>query len=291
MPSALFFQALDSLSKEDKDALGRWMKWLEGHAGFPPDESTNGARILANLQAEAHLVGEGEFGDPAKLSEFLRRCAACLATSPPSEPHSNYEAICQEFAGSGLRIPRGQLPDGLLRYTPSRTLAATLVQRMLGKLARDAFDRESLPPETAFARLRDRWSTTRLQPSDRLGRGDKIFATFEHPAGAPRDDATALSRALALPFWQRLRTGLEILVELAYPTDAVEGYRFPTVADSGWVYMFHPAPEEAPDGERSESYCGWTEPLGPYPPQPEIIHDNAPLQVLSGPPRFVGSIA
>jgi hypothetical protein len=164
---------------------------------------------------------------------------------------------------------------------------------MLGKLARDAFDRETLPPETAFSRLRVLWSASRLKATDRLRpkEEDKIFATFEHPAGAPRDEATALSRALALPFWQRLRTGLEILVELAYRTDAVEGYRFPTVADSGWVHLFRPAPDEAPASERSASCCGWTEPLGPYPPQPEIIHDNAPLRVLSGPPRFVGSIA
>lgn len=191
----------------------------------------------------------------------------------------------------GLRVLRDHLPDSLLRYTGSRTLAAKLIERMLGKRARDAFDREALPPEMAFTRLRDRWAPPRLDAADRLHRDDKVFATFEHPDGAPRDDATALSRALALPFWPGPRTKQEILFELSYPTDAVDGLRFPTVADAGWIHLFRPAAEEVPDGDRPATCCGWTEPLGPYPPQPEIIHDNAPLQVLSGPPRFVGSIA
>ncbi|HEX4960690.1 MAG TPA: hypothetical protein VF173_07610 [Thermoanaerobaculia bacterium] len=290
MPSDLYRQALDLLSEEEKESFESWTEWLAGHAGLDPEEPLDGARILANLQAEAHLVGEGDFGDPAVLAELLRRCAACLAASSAGELHSGYEAACQEFAGLGLRVLRSHLPDGLLRYSPSRTLAATLVQRMLGKLARDAFDREALPPETAFVQLRDRWSPTRLNPGDRLGRGDTVFATFEHPDGAPRDDAGALSRALALPLWQRLRTN-EILFEMAYPTDAVDGHKFPTVADAGWVHLFRPASEEASDGGRPSSCCGWTEPLGAYPPQPEIIHDNAPLHVLSEPPRFVGSIA
>jgi hypothetical protein len=291
MPSDLYRQALASLSEEDKEAFGRWLEWLEGHTGLPPDAPTDGAQVLANLQAEAHLVGDGAFGDPAKLADLLRRCAACPSASPPEERHHSYEVVCREFVGLGLRILRTHLPDSLLRYTPSRTLAATLVQRMLGKLARDAFDREALPPEIAFTRVRDRWSTTRLDAADRLGRkgDDKVFATFEHPEGAPRHDATAMSRALALPLWQWPHSRLELL-ELAYPTDAVEGYRFPTIADAGWVHLFRPAPEEAPDSERPASCCGWTEPLGAYPPQPEIVHDNASLAVLSGPPRFVGSI-
>jgi hypothetical protein len=161
---------------------------------------------------------------------------------------------------------------------------------MLGKRARDAFDRGALPPETLFARLRSRWAASRLTATNRLGRGDEIFATFEHPAGAPRDDAEALSRALALPLWQGPRSKMEILVEMSYPTDAVADYRFPTAADAGWIHLFHPAPEEEPDSGRPETCCGWTAPLGPYPPQPEIVHDNAGLQVLSEPPRFVGSI-
>jgi hypothetical protein len=118
-----------------------------------------------------------------------------------------------------------------------------------------------------------------------------VFATFEHPAGAPRDDATALSRALALPVWQRPRTEPEILVELSYPTAAVQDHRFATVADVHWGPLFRPSPEEAPEPARPASGCGWTEPLGAYPPQPEIVHRNAPLQVLSGAPRFVGWIA
>jgi hypothetical protein len=230
------------------------------------------------------------FGEPTELKGFLQRCSAGLAVSNEPDRHRGYEEVCEEFAGKGLQIPRTHLPDGLLRYTPSRTLAAMLIERMLGIRARDAFDRGTLPPQTAFARIQGRWEPSRLEAADRLSRGDKVFATFEHPDGAPRGDATAMSQALALPLWQAPRSGLEILIELAYATDMVGDYRFPTVADAGWIHLFQPSSEEAPDSAKPDSCCGWTKPLGPHPAQPEIIHDNAPLQVLSGPPRLVGEI-
>ena len=291
MPSNLFTQALGSLTEEEREAFGRWEELVRDHSGFPPDQPTKGARILENFREEAHLVGDGSFGDPSEMTAFLRRCISGLDLSAePAARHKSYEDTCQEFAGRGLRVSREHLPEGLLRYSESQTLAATLVQRMLGKRARDAFDLKTLPPEMAFARLRSRWRVSHLDPKDRLGRGKEVFATFEHPSGAPREDAEALSRALALPLWQRRREDLTILIELTYPTDAVEDHRFPTVADSGWIQYFRPAPEEVPNGERPDSCCGWTEPLGSYPKQPEIIHDNAPLQVLSEPPRLVGTI-
>ncbi|MFY9824724.1 MAG: hypothetical protein WAM82_25325 [Thermoanaerobaculia bacterium] len=292
MSSDLYRRALGSLSEDDKEVFEKWLVWLQGHTGVHPDQPTNGAQILENFQAEAHLVGDGAFGDPTRLTMLLRHCAACLSSASEEERHFGYETVCLEFAGLGLRILREHLPDELLRYTTSRTLAATLVQRMLGKLAREAFDREALPPEVAFTRVRNRWSVSRLEAADRLRKEDedKVFATFEHPGGAPRGNAVAMSRALALPLWQWPHSEVELL-ELAYPTDAVDGYRFPTVADAVWIHLFRPAPEEAPDSGRPASCYGWTEPLGAYPPQPEIVHDNALLKVLSGPPRFVGSVA
>jgi hypothetical protein len=289
MSSDLYRQALDSLSDRERAAFGRWAAWLRAHAISPPAAAMKGAKILKNLEAEAHLVGDGPFGEPTAYAKVLRRCAS-LDASPAAERHRGYDEVCQEFEGQGLKIPREHLPDGLLRYSSSRGLASTLIQRMLGIRARDSFDREALPPENAFVRLRDRWASSRLAATDRLGRRAKVFATFECPSGAPRDDATALSRALALPLWQGPRTKQEILFELSYPTDAVTNHRFPTVADAGWLYLFQPAPEEAPQKSRPGSCCGWTKPLGGHPAQPEIVHDNASLQVLSEPPRFVGSI-
>ena len=291
MPSNLYRKALDSLSDAEKTNFESWVSWLAGHTDSSPDGSRDGAKILANLEREAHLVGDGGFGDPAELTGLLRCCASRLAPLPAPQKPTGYDGVCQEFGGRGLRIPREHLPDGLLRYSGSRTLAAEIIERVLGKRARDAFDRESLPPETLFSRLKSRWEPSRMAPADRLGRGNEVFATFEHAAGAPRDDAEALSRALALPLWQGPRSRIEILIEMAYPTEAVVDYRFPTVADAGWIHLFSPAPEDEPAGGRPETCCGWTRPLGPYPPQPEIVHDNARLQILSEPPRFVGSIS
>lgn len=118
---------------------------------------------------------------------------------------------------------------------------------MLGTRARDAFNRGTLPADTAFTRIQGLWDPLRLDATDRLAHGNQVFATFEHPAGAPRDDATAMSQALALPLWQAPRSGLELLIELAYATDTVGGYRFPTVADAGWIHLFQPSSEDAPD--------------------------------------------
>jgi hypothetical protein len=290
VPSNLYRQALGSLSDDERTAFASWTSWLEAHTSSSPDGVRNGAKILENLQEEAHLVGDRSFGDPSELAELLRCCASRLDPLPLPERPTGYDGVCQEYGGRGLRVPREHLPDGLLRYTSSRSLASDLIERMLGKRARDAFDRGALPPEALFARLRSRWAESRLATTNRLGRGDEVFATFEHPAGAPRDDAEALSRPLALPMWQGPRSKIEILVEMSYPTDAVMDYRFPTAADAGWLHLFRPAPEEEPDDARPETCCGWTAPLGAYPPQPEIVHKNAGLQVLSEPPRFVGSI-
>lgn len=185
---------------------------------------------------------------------------------------------------------REHLPDALLRYVTSRAVAANLIERMLGRLGRDDFDSGLLPPETLFARLRRFWRPARLRTTDRLAGGKKVFATFDHPEGAPREDAKRLSQALSLSFWQNPRRDMELLVELTYSTDAVRNHRFPTIADAGWGCLFRPAPEQVPDGSIPTACCGWTEPLGPHPPQPEIVHDNAPLQVLSEPPRLVGAI-
>lgn len=134
------------------------------------------------------------------------------------------------------------------------------------------------------------WDPAKLKPTDSLARGPQVFATFDHAGGAPRNDALALSKSLALPIWTRPRTGDEFLVEVSYPTNSVENYRFPTVADAGWAYLFCPAPERQPNVGRPESLWGWTCPLDGQPPQPEIVHANGSLTVLDRPPRFVGVI-
>lgn len=82
----------------------------------------------------------------------------------------------------------------------------------------------------------------------------------------------------------------EPVVEFSYRTDLVTAPRFPTVADAGWNPSFKPAPEREPDGSVPATCWGWTEPLGPWPPQPEIVHDNAGLRILDRPPRLIGMV-
>jgi len=149
VPSNLYRQALGSLSDDERTTLESWTNWLASTSSSP-DVSRNGAKILANFESEAHLVGDNDFGDSAELIGLLRCCASRLASLPPPERPTGYDAVCQEFGGRGLRIPREHLPDGLLRYTSSRTLAAEIIEHVLGKRARDAFDRESLPPKPSL---------------------------------------------------------------------------------------------------------------------------------------------
>jgi hypothetical protein len=97
----------------------------------------------------------------------------------------------------------------------------------------------------------------------------------------------SLCQALSHPFLQRPGWKPEILVELIYPSDRVSDTRFPTVAEAGWTHLFRPAPEMPPHADRPDSCCGWTAPLGGHPAQPELVHANAPLAVVSQPPRFL----
>lgn len=226
MLSNLHRQALGRLSKDETTALGRFTAWLEG--------DSEGVQILENLRAEAHLVGDGAFGHAGELSAFLRRCAARFGggAGPSGSPRA-YEDVCEEFTGRGLRIPREHLPDALLRYSTSRALLGRLIEQLLGDQVLADFQQDLLPPEKACELLAAGWDSSELQDV-MLGIKPKVFATFEHDQPAPRDDATTLSRALALLFWGRVRTREEILFELSYPTDSVTDPRFPTVAEAGW---------------------------------------------------------
>jgi hypothetical protein len=247
--------------------------------------------LAANLRNESHLVGDGAFGDTNKLASFLKELGKRHARAKSMlAREKRYNSTCRKFELKGLAIPRPHLPDALLRYSTSRTLAAKIVERLLGKAARWAFDNGTMTPEDAFARLVPAWASSRLTPKDRLSRGTGVFATFDHAAGAPRGDARAMSEALALPVAAAGLRRDEILYEFAYATDSVDNHRFPTVADAGRSHLFEPAPEVEPEPANAATWWGWTRPLGARPPQPEIVHANESLRILKSPPRFVGRI-
>ena len=123
-----------------------------------------------------------------------------------------------------------------------------------------------------------------------LGKADCVFATFEHPGGAPRDDALGMAEALALPLMASPVSVDEFLVELSYPTNSVRNHRFPTVADAGNHPLFEPAREVAPNPAAPETCTGWTKPLGKHRPQAEIVHGNDSLRILNRAPRLVGRV-
>jgi hypothetical protein len=251
----------------------------------------DGRKLAANLELEAHLVGDNAFGDASELISFLKLCAGgCAGAARATTGLDAYWLACGSFELRGLAIPRDHLPPKLLHYSSNRKLVATILEKQLGIAARMAFDAGTMTPEDAFHQLSLKWTSSKLTPKERLGGGKAVFATFEHRAGAPRNSALAMTQALALRVSVRVLSGEQILFEFTYPTDSVENHRFPTVADAGSWHLFEPAGETEPNPAVPETCCGWTKPLGAQPPQPEIVHANGPLRILSASPRFVGRI-
>ena len=220
MPSQLYENARASFEDGDSDRLTAFETWL----GTVSAADFNGGKLLANIQKESHLVGEAELANPDELSAFLRRCAILHARAKSlTQQLKNYSAACSSHELRGLKIPRTHVPGILLRYSMSTELVTRIVERVLGKATRRAFDEGDVSPEDAFARLASAWVKTKMTDSEMLGRGGAVFATFEHAAGAPRGDATAMADALAL---RVRRTDDEpILFEYCYDTAATANHR------------------------------------------------------------------
>ncbi|MBW8875455.1 MAG: hypothetical protein JF614_10880 [Acidobacteria bacterium] len=272
--SDLYQRAVASLLEEERESLTVLETWL-------PD------RLPENLRSESHLLGDRPWGDPAELAKFLRCCSREHAkVETDEERRTGYQGSCTSFEGKGLPIERDRLPDRLLRYSRSDTVTRALIKKALGRQAKGSLNRELISIDEALAGLSTfSWDPRRMGEEDRLGRGKMVFATFEHPAGAPRDSAQGMAEALALP---RGPLKDEFLLEFSYPTDSVTNHRFPTVAEAGWVPEFQPALEVRPDPARPDTCWGQTRPRGSSTPQPELVHGNASLRVLDRPPRFLG---
>jgi hypothetical protein len=279
--SRLYDSAVSSLDLPEREALAA----VEGRLGAA--RSPAGTRLVENLHSEAHMVGDEGYGHAAELTSFLRALAAGQPESGDSA--AGYERCCGSHELRGLRVPLAHLPPRLLRYTTSRSLAGALIEKVVGKSARADFD-DDLFVEDLLVEMAASWDPASLSGVDLHWRA-VVFATFDHPGGAPRSDARGLAEALALPFWAGPRAGDELLIELGYPAAAVSETRFPTIADAGLMHLFRPAPEMAPRAGQRATWCGWTEPAGGvHPPQPELVHANAPVAILDQPPRFVGRV-
>ena len=263
MPSRLFDSAVSLLDAAERHSLEELQAELDG-TGLPSDR-----QLVVNLQSEAHLVGDEDFGHTAALGAFLRAC--CSGHGAPGGARVGYEQSCVHHQLRGLRISASRLPVGLLRYTTNLQLVSEMIERVLGVRARFDFDAD-LRTDDLFDELATAWDSGRLAGIS-LRKSGAVFATFEHRAGAPRTDARALSEALALPLWPGADDAL--LIELSYPTGAVTESRFPTVADVGLVHLFRPAPDIEPSESDPTTWHGWTAPIGPHSPQPEIVHANA----------------
>lgn len=287
MPSNLYQAAAASLSDDERNALAAMESWLETITAGAL-RPVQGRRVAENLRSECHLLGDNSWGDPSELAGFLKHCAEeHRALISDAERYDGYEGRCTAHQGKGLRISPAHLPPVLLRYVRSRELVGKLVEKILGDAARADFQTGRLTIDDALEQVADSWDPAALENDARLGADwdQVVFATFEHSAGAPRDQALGMAEALALPVRPRRE---EILVELTYEVGSVSNHRFPTVADAGWTHEFQPALEVEPNDGHPKSQWGWTRPLGSWPPQPELVHDNRSLGVLDGPPRFLG---
>lgn len=283
MPSQLFSEARSTARRETEiDAL---VAWIHGCSCPSPN---HGSRVATNISSEAHLVGDETYGDPTALASVLLDLVDECSDGADSERIERYEAVARKHVGRGLRIPLDALPPVLYRYSMSRALLSRVVSRVLGTSARLDFDSSALSAEDALRLISLAWNSDRVATEPLLGRAEFVFATFDHGMGAPRHEAAKMADALALPRFGS--SSEEVLFEMTYQKGAVIDHRFPTVCDAGWSELFRVADEVPPSEVQVETLCGWTEPQGGQPRQPEIVHQNAPLAVLLRPPRLVGRL-
>jgi hypothetical protein len=164
-----------------------------------------------------------------------------------------------------------------------------MVRRVLGASAQVDFDSGRLSPASAFGALASYWTNDAVSADERLGGGRVVFATFDDSsAPVDRDDSFAVANALALPLTLFDDRDEMFLYEFRYLTASVSGYRFPTIADAGLAHLFRPADDIVPHADHPRACFGRTLALENEHGQPELLHTNAPLTVLSAVPRFVG---
>src|SRR5689334_4684685 len=224
MPSKLYTSARSTLASTDRKSLAAFDSWLKRVRASAAGDPVDGKQLCANLKREAHFTGAGAFGDATELTGFLTRCAQTHRSIKGMKRRvDGYRDTCDAHSARGLAIPANDVPEKLLRYSTSRFAAALIVERVLGKMARVEFDAGRLSPEDAFRRIAARWRSSSMTPTEKLGGGSVVWATFRHRKGTPRDDAKGMAEALALP----LRPTDRILIEFSYSRDKVNNHRFP----------------------------------------------------------------
>lgn len=280
MPSELYREARSLLEEDDIRRLNSSEAWLAGQASGP--------RLLANLQRESHFVDKGTFGNPAAFKEFLRAwCNRNESAADDSGRQACFYRTCREHERWGTEIPAEVLPDQLIRYLVGPTLLREIIGQILGRAAKANFDSGMLTIEDAFSRIKLKWNPNLLRGSDRLGRGDTVFATFSNPGAAP-GTAQDVVEAIAHPVVTASSTRDQFLFKFTYSSARVEDHRIPTIADACWCPLFEPASEFPPDPGDPHTCFGWTRPVGKQASQPELVHQNESLKVAHRAPRFLG---
>lgn len=283
MASRLYKNTRDSFSPAALNVLDRCREGLSG--------TSDGVKILLNMENEAHLIGNGFFGDPEIFGRFL---AAWISEHSPAasdrERRDSYCGACSAYHLLGSRIPAEVLPDNLVRYVSSRSALRVMIEKVLGEDAVMDFDADDLSLGDAFLRLELFWAPSAFRLEDEIGRGKRVFATFNSPAAPLSDDATEIAEALAHPIFVSSLSEENFLFRLSYSARDVHEHRIPTVADAGWFHFFEPAQDVEPNSAVPDTCFGWTRPFGPQRPQPELVHHNVSLRMVRKPPEFVGVV-
>jgi hypothetical protein len=288
--STLYLTARALLDISEQQTLDELLDWLVFNTDIARPSNPTGEPLAVNLCQESHLVGDETFGTPDEFSQFLRSCCTYFRAAIPDEDRAAaYKKACMEFSLKGLRIPVTTLPGRLTRYLSERVLG-TALYRMIGDRAAADFKRGRTPPHEAEQLIRDSWDESKFTPDDRLAYlGNTVFATLSDGPPAASRDSQFVAEALALPCAfpdGTVRT--KYLARVIYRSDAVRNHRFPTVADAQAFTGFRPSPEIEPAADNPASCFGLTAPLNSCAPQPELVHENASLQVLIAPLELLG---
>ena len=293
MPSSLHRNATRLLGQRDALLLEAWERfeqWLRSSTTVALPWQANGLKLADNIALEAHLVGNRTFGDAEEFSSFMEYCVRAFESAATEEDRiETFRRSCRDFTRRGMIVGFGVLPNILFRYCSEKPLEIAL-GRMVGDYAVLQLQRKQISLSDAEQQVRDNWDPNLLQDADMLARGDFAFATFGNatiPHGASaRHVAECLALPCVVPDGKPRR---RFLVKLSYPKATVQNHRFPTFAEAETFPYFQPAEEEAPDPSVEARCVGWTKPIGAGSKQPELIHDNASLRILSSRIELLGS--
>ena len=292
MGTTLYSKAKELLTQNHAhDFLDTWNEfelWLENSSVVTRPWPENGMRLAENIRREAHLLSNLHLGNPEEIYQFMLFCIDKFKSAHTETDKVNcFISACKKFARKGKKIDPTIIPATIHRYVDSEWPLKS-VANVLAEYVYDNLSHGLMSFELATEKLKMCWDASLIQTLDDSQciahpSNDIAFATFEDGTLTNASDAKFISECLALPCAIRAYSlnRTRNLFKLIYPCSDVVNHQFPTFADVENFPYFEPIGEDSAELGKTRPLCGG-------PSQPEFIHKNTSLNILSEPIVWVG---